>query len=222
MGSLERLAEIRVRIAAAEREAGRPAGAVTLVIVSKTFDAAAIVPLLEAGERVFGENRVAEAKEKWPELKARYPGVALHLIGGLQSNKVHEALTLFDVIHSLDRESLARELSKEAARGLALPRLRLQVNTGEEPQKGGIVPLEVDAFLKDCRERHGLSVEGLMCIPPADEAPAPHFALLRKIALRNGLSALSMGMSADYETAIAYGATEIRVGSAIFGERDHA
>jgi pyridoxal phosphate enzyme (YggS family) len=222
MGSLERLAEIRARIAVAEREAGRPAGAVKLVIVSKTFDAGAIEPLLEAGERVFGENRVAEAKEKWPALEARYPGVELHLIGGLQSNKVHEALTLFDVIHSLDRESLARELSKEAAKGIALPRLRLQVNTGEEPQKGGIVPPEVDAFLKDCLDRHELAVEGLMCIPPADEAPAPHFALLRKIALRNSLSVLSMGMSADYERAIAYGATEIRVGSAIFGERDHA
>jgi pyridoxal phosphate enzyme (YggS family) len=221
MSALDRLAEIRGRIAAAEKEAGRLAGSVTLVIVSKTFPAEAIEPLLEAGERVFGENRVQEAAEKWPALKARYPGAALHLIGGLQSNKVREALALFDVIHSLDRESLARELGKEAARGARMPRLRVQVNTGEEPQKGGIAPAAVDGFLKVCREKYGLTVEGLMCIPPVGEAPGPHFALLRKIALRNGLTALSMGMSADYETAIGFGATEIRVGSAIFGERDY-
>jgi pyridoxal phosphate enzyme (YggS family) len=222
MDALARLAETRSRIAAAEREAGRPAGSVRLVIVSKTFPPDAIEPLLAAGERVFGENRVQEAAGKWPALKARYPGIALHLIGGLQSNKVREALGLFDIIHSLDRESLAKELGKEAAKGTALPRLRVQVNTGEEAQKGGIAPPDVDGFLKDCREKHGLAVEGLMCIPPLDEAPAPHFALLRKIALRNGLKELSMGMSADYETAIAYGATEIRLGSALFGERPPA
>jgi pyridoxal phosphate enzyme (YggS family) len=219
--ALVRLAEIRSRISVAERDAGRLAGSVKLIIVSKTFGPEAIEPLLEAGEFVFGENRVQEAAEKWPALKARYPGIELHLIGGLQSNKVREALALFDVIHSLDRESLAKELGKEAAKAAAMPRLRVQVNTGEEPQKGGIAPPDVDGFLTDCREKHGLTVEGLMCIPPLDEAPAPHFALLRKIALRNGLTELSMGMSADYETAIAYGATEIRVGSAIFGEREH-
>jgi pyridoxal phosphate enzyme (YggS family) len=219
MSALDRLAEIRGRIAAAERDAGRPAGSVRLVIVSKTFDADAIEPLLAAGERVFGENRVQEAAGKWPSLKERYPGVELHLIGALQSNKVREALGLFEVIHSLDRASLARELGKEAAKGATMPRLRVQVNTGEEPQKGGVPPTEVDAFLKDCRDEHGLSVDGLMCIPPADEAPGPHFALLQKIARRNGLPALSMGMSADYATAIGFGATEIRIGSAIFGER---
>jgi pyridoxal phosphate enzyme (YggS family) len=218
---MERLSEIRSRIAAAEKDAGRVAGSVKLVIVSKTFGPEAIEPLLQAGGLVFGENRVQEAAEKWPALKARYPGVEIHLIGGLQSNKVREALALFDVIHSLDRESLAKELGKEAAKGAAMPRLRVQVNTGEEPQKGGIAPLDVDGFLKDCHDKYALTVEGLMCIPPLDEAPAPHFALLRKIALRNGLTELSMGMSADYETAIAYGATEIRVGSAIFGEREH-
>jgi pyridoxal phosphate enzyme (YggS family) len=220
MSVLGRLAEIRSRIAAAEKDAGRLAGSVGLVIVSKTFPPEAIEPLLEAGERVFGENRVQEAAGKWLALKARYPGIELHLIGGLQSNKVREALALFDVIHSLDRESLAKELGKEAAKGAALPRLRVQVNTGEEPQKGGIAPPDVDGFLKDCREKYGLTIDGLMCIPPLGEAPAPHFALLRKIALRNGLKELSMGMSADYETAIAYGATEIRIGSAILGERD--
>jgi pyridoxal phosphate enzyme (YggS family) len=218
---LERLSEIRSRIAAAERQAGRAAGSVTLVIVSKTFGPEAIEPLLEAGERVFGENRVQEAAGKWPALKARYPGIALHLIGSLQSNKLREAMELFDVIHSLDRASLAKALGKEA-KGLKLPRLRVQVNTGEEAQKGGVAPPDVDRFLEDCRETYGLAVEGLMCIPPLAEAPAPHFALLWKIAQRNGLTALSMGMSADYETAIAYGATEIRVGSAIFGERERA
>jgi pyridoxal phosphate enzyme (YggS family) len=222
MSALDRLAEIRGRIDAAEKEAGRPAGSVKLVIVSKTFPSEAIEPLLQAGERVFGENRVQEAAGKWPALKERYPGVELHLIGALQSNKVREALALCDVIHSLDRESLAKELGKEAAKGMNIPRLRVQVNTGEEEQKGGVVPQHVDAFLEDCREKYGLTVEGLMCIPPVDQAPAPHFALLRKIAFRNGLTQLSMGMSADYETAVAYGATEIRVGSAIFGERPKA
>jgi pyridoxal phosphate enzyme (YggS family) len=217
---LERLSDIRSRIAAAEKDAGRAAGSVTLVIVSKTFGPEAIEPLLEAGERVFGENRVQEAAGKWPALKARYPGIALHLIGSLQSNKLREAMELCDVIHSLDRASLAKALGKEAAKGLKLPRLRVQVNTGEEAQKGGVAPPDVDRFLEDCRETYGLAVEGLMCIPPLAEAPAPHFALLWKIAQRNGLTALSMGMSADYETAIAYGATEIRVGSAIFGERE--
>ena len=220
MGILERLAEIRSRIAAAERGNGRAEGAVKLIIVTKTFAADAVEPLLGAGERAFGENRVAEAKEKWPALKARYAGVELHLVGPLQTNKVRDALPLFDVIHSLDRESLARELQKEIARANASkPRLRVQVNTSEEPQKGGIAPAAVDAFLKECRTRYELAVEGLMCIPPVDETPAPHFALLAKIAERNQLSQLSMGMSADFETAIAFGATEVRIGSAILGER---
>jgi hypothetical protein len=218
---LERLAETRSQIAAAERAAGRPAGAVRLVIVTKTFAADTVAPLLAAGERVFGENRVPEAKGKWPALRERYPGVELHLIGPLQTNKVRDAITLFDVIHSLDRPSLAGELQKAAARGMKIPRLRVQVNTGEEPQKGGIAPGEVDAFLRDCRGEYGLDVEGLMCIPPIDEAPAPHFALLAKIAARNGLAQLSTGMSGDFETAIALGATEVRIGSAILGERSH-
>jgi hypothetical protein len=218
---LEQLAETRSRIVAAERAADRPAGGVKLIIVSKTFEAESIEPLLAAGELIFGENRVAEAKEKWPALKAHYPGVELHLIGPLQTNKVRDALALFDVIHSLDRESLARAIQKEAGRTGATspPRLRVQVNTGDEPQKSGIPPDAVDAFLDRCRTNYGLDIEGLMCIPPVDEAPAPHFALLAKIANRNRLCQLSMGMSADFETAIAFGATEVRIGSAIFGER---
>lgn len=217
--ALERLGEIRSRINTAERAAGRPRGAVKLVIVTKTFDAPAVEPLLAAGERVFGENRVNEAEAKWPGLKDRYDGVELHLVGSLQTNKVRDALPLFDVIHSLDRPSLARELAKVEARGGAKPRLRVQVNTGEEPQKGGVAPEDVDAFVEDCRNTHGLDVEGLMCIPPVDEAPAPHFALLRTIAERCQLAQLSMGMSADFETAIAFGATEVRIGSAILGPR---
>ena len=219
MSVLARLAEVRARIAAAEKSAGRPAGSVKLVIVTKTFPAEAVEPLLVHGERTFGENRVQEASAKWPQLKQRFDAIELHLVGSLQTNKVREVLPLCDVLHSLDRESLAAELAKARARGLALPRLRVQVNIGEEPQKGGIAPGAVDAFLKDCRERHGLTIEGLMCIPPVDEAPAPHFALLTKIADRNGLTELSMGMSADFETAIAFGATEVRVGSSIMGER---
>jgi hypothetical protein len=219
LSAIERLAEVRSRIAVAEKAAGRPAGSVRLVIVTKTFGADAIEPLLAHGERVFGENRVQEAQAKWPALKERYDGVELHLVGSLQTNKVRDALPLCEVIHSLDREALAAELAKAAGRGLALPRLRVQVNTGEEPQKGGVAPGAVDGFLADCRETHGLAVEGLMCIPPLDEAPAPHFALLKKIADRNGLAVLSMGMSADFETAVAFGATEVRVGSSIMGER---
>jgi PLP dependent protein len=216
---LERLAEVRSRIAAAEKDAGRPAGSVKLIIVTKTFPANAIEPLLEHGERAFGENRVQEAHAKWPALKERYDGTELHLVGSLQTNKVKEALLLCDVVHALDRDSLAAEFAKARERGLALPRLRVQVNIGEEPQKSGVAPLDVDAFLASCREKYGLTVEGLMCIPPVDEAPAPHFALLKKIADRNGLTELSMGMSADFETAIAFGATEVRIGSSIMGER---
>ncbi|MBS7543628.1 YggS family pyridoxal phosphate-dependent enzyme [Ancylobacter oerskovii] len=215
-----RLAEVEAAIARACRDAGRPAEAVKLIAVSKTFDAEAIRPALAAGHRRFGENRVQEAKAKWPELKAEYPDAELHLIGPLQTNKVREALALFDVIHTLDRPSLAKELAKEIARadGKA-PRLMVQVNTGEEPQKAGVAPLEADAFIRMCREDYGLPVEGLMCIPPAEEPAAPHFALLSTIARRNGLATLSMGMSGDYETAVALGATHVRVGSAIFGGR---
>lgn len=217
--AVERLAAVRAAIARAEEDSGRKAGDVTLVAVSKTFDAPAIAPVLEAGQRVFGENRVQEAMGKWPGLKERFPGVELHLIGPLQSNKVREAVALFDVIETVDRESLAVALATERAKRGRLPRLLVQVNTGEEPQKAGIPPAEADAFLAACRERWELPIEGLMCIPPVDEPPSPHFALLSVIAKRNGLSVLSMGMSADFEAAIQLGATHVRVGSAIFGHR---
>ena len=214
-----RLAEVKHAIAEAARAASRPTDAVTLVAVSKTFPAEAIEPALLAGQRVFGENYVQEAKEKWPALRERHPGVELHMIGPLQSNKARDAVQLFDVIESLDRTSLAKELAKEMARQQRRPTLLVQVNTGAEPQKGGVLPEQVDAFLAECRDRHGLAVSGLMAIPPADEPPAPHFALLTTIARRNGLAVVSMGMSADYEQAIAMGATHVRVGSAIFGSR---
>ncbi|MAA99457.1 MAG: YggS family pyridoxal phosphate-dependent enzyme [Stappia sp.] len=213
------LAGIRDTIARAERAAGRASGEVTLVAVSKTFDADAIRPVLEADQRVFGENRVQEAQGKWPGLREEFSGVELHLIGPLQSNKAKEAVALFDVIHSIDREKIARALKAECeAQGRNL-RFFIQVNTGEEPQKAGIAPQEADAFIALCREELGLDIAGLMCIPPVDEVPAPHFALLAKIAARNGLSGLSMGMSSDFESAIALGATHVRVGSAIFGTR---
>jgi pyridoxal phosphate enzyme (YggS family) len=192
---------------------------VTLIAVSKTMPAETIVPVLETGHRVFGENYVQEAKTKWPDLRARFPGVELHLIGPLQSNKAREAVALFDVIHTLDRPSLARELAKEIARAGRGPRLLVQVNTGDEPQKGGVSPGEADAFITACRDAHGLAIEGLMCIPPAEDPPSPHFALLATIAARHDLPVLSMGMSADYEAAIQLGATHVRVGSAIFGAR---
>ncbi|GGC51536.1 YggS family pyridoxal phosphate-dependent enzyme [Chelatococcus reniformis] len=200
-------------------ESGRDPATVHLVCVSKTFGADAIEPVLAAGQRVFGENRVQEARDKWPALRERYPGVELHLIGPLQTNKVREALALFDVIETVDRPSLAEALAKEIARLGHAPRLFVQVNTGEEEQKAGVTPGEADAFIAACRERHGLAIEGLMCIPPADQPPSPHFALLAKIAARNGLANLSMGMSADYEQAIMLGATHVRIGSAIFGAR---
>ena len=214
-----RLTEVREAIAEAARAALRPADAVTLVAVSKTFPAEAIEPALVAGQRVFGENYVQEAKEKWPALRERHPGVELHMIGPLQSNKARDAVQLFDVIESLDRASLAKELAKEMARLGRRPALLVQVNTGAEPQKGGVLPEKVDAFLAECRDQHGLTISGLMAIPPADEPPAPHFALLTTIARRNGLAIVSMGMSADYGQAIAMGATHVRVGSAIFGTR---
>jgi pyridoxal phosphate enzyme (YggS family) len=210
---------VKAKIAAAEQEAGRDAGAVTLVAVSKTFDAADIDPVIEAGQRVFGENRVQEAQGKWPALKEAFPDIELHLIGPLQSNKAKEAVALFDVIETVDREKIAAELAKEIARQGRAPRLYVQVNTGSEPQKAGIEPREAVAFVARCRDVHGLAIEGLMCIPPADENPGPHFALLEKLAREADGARLSMGMSSDYEMAIAFGATSVRVGSAIFGAR---
>ena len=214
-----RLAAVRGTIAQACAEAGRDPAAVTLIAVSKTFNADAIVPVIAAGQRVFGENRVQEAKAKWPELKARHPDIALHLIGPLQSNKTKEAVALFDAIHSVDRPSLCAALAKEIGRQDRAPQLFVEINTGAEPQKAGVLPEAADDFLRACRDTYGLAIAGLMCIPPADEAAAPHFALTAKIAARNGLALLSMGMSADYEIAIRFGATHVRVGTAIFGER---
>jgi PLP dependent protein len=216
------LDDVRARLKAAAAMAGREASAVTLVAVSKTFGPEAITPVIAAGQRVFGENRVQEAKAKWPALKAAHPGLELHLVGPLQTNKVEEAVKLFDVIETIDREKLARAVAKEMARQGSRPRLFIQVNTGEEPQKAGIGPRETDALVELCRSELGLQIEGLMCVPPIEEEAALHFALLRKIAERNGLKALSMGMSSDFETAIAFGATHVRVGSAIFGERPAA
>jgi len=215
----DRLAAVRAHIAAAAAAAGRPRDAVTLIAVSKTFDADAIRPAIAAGQRVFGENRVQEAEGKWPALKAEFPGVELHLIGPLQTNKAKDAVALFDAIHTVDRDRIAAALAKEMAKQNRTPRLMVEVNTGAEPQKAGVLPEETDAFVERCRSEHGLTIEGLMCIPPLDEAPGPHFALLAKIAARLGLKRLSMGMSADYETAIQFGATDIRVGTAIFGAR---
>ena len=213
------LARVRGEIAAACTEAKRDPASVTLIAVSKTFGAEAIEPVIAAGQRVFGENRVQEAKAKWPPMRAAHPGIALHLIGPLQSNKAKEAVALFDAIHSVDRPSIAEALAKEIAKQNRHPTLFVEVNTGEEPQKAGVLPHEADAFIKTCRETHGLTIAGLMCIPPFEEAPAPHFALAAKIAARNGLSLLSMGMTADFATAIAFGATHVRVGTAIFGGR---
>jgi PLP dependent protein len=215
----DRLAEVRQHIAAAARAAGRDPAAVTLVAVSKTHGADRVRELLDAGQRVFGENRVQEAEEKFPALKAGCPDLKLHLIGPLQTNKTREAVALFDVIESVDRERLAATLAKEMARSGRRPECYIQVNTGEEPQKAGVLPADVDAFVAACRDTHKLPVMGLMCIPPVDEEPAPHFALLAKMAARNGLATISMGMSADYETAIRLGATHVRVGTALFGQR---
>ena len=213
------LATVRDQIARACAEARRDPASVTLVAISKTFGADAIEPVIAGGQRVFGENRVQEAKAKWPPLKQRHSGIELHLVGSLQSNKAKEAVALFDAIHSVDRPSLAEALSKEIVRQGRTPTLFVEVNTGAEPQKAGVLPEETDAFVKACRERYGLSIAGLMCLPPAHEPPAPHFALTAKIARRNGLSLLSMGMSADFSLAIEFGATHVRVGTAIFGER---
>jgi len=217
--AVQQLETVRARIVAAEGEANRPAGAVTLVAVSKTFDADAIRPVLAAGQRVFGENRVQEAQGKWPALREEFPGIELHLIGPLQSNKAKEAVALFDVIETVDREKIASELAKEIARQGKAPKLYVQVNTGSEPQKAGIEPKDAVAFVARCRSEHGLTIEGLMCIPPAEENPGPHFALLEKLAREAGVEKLSMGMSGDYELAVAFGASSVRVGSAIFGHR---
>jgi len=216
---VEGLRQVREAIRRAASDYERDPSGITLVAVSKTFPSEAIEPVLAAGQRVFGENYVQEAKAKWPELRQRYPDVELHMIGPLQSNKAREAVELFDVIHTLDRPSLAEALSKEIAKQGRAPRLLVQVNTGEEPQKGGVVPAEADAFLEACRTKYGLTVEGLMCIPPAQDPPSPHFALLNTIAKKHGLAVLSMGMSADFDEAIQLGATHVRVGSAIFGAR---
>jgi PLP dependent protein len=218
----QRLATVRREIEGACRDAQRDPASVTLVAISKTFGTEAIEPVIAAGQRVFGENRVQEAKAKWPALTARHAGMELHLVGPLQSNKAKEAVALFDAIHAVDRPSLAEALAKEIARQGRQPTLFVEVNTGAEPQKAGVLPEDTDAFVKTCRETYGLTIAGLMCIPPADEPPAPHFALTAKIARRNGLSLLSMGMSADFRTAIAFGATHVRVGTAIFGERTAA
>ncbi|MBM3488353.1 MAG: YggS family pyridoxal phosphate-dependent enzyme [Alphaproteobacteria bacterium] len=213
------LATVKARTAAAARAAGRTADAVTLVAVSKGHAAARARAAVEAGHRVFGENRVQEAAAKWLPLRAAYPDARLHLIGPLQTNKVREAMALFDVIETVDRPRLAAALAGESARIGRCPALFVEVNTGEEPQKAGVPPADADAFIALCRDTHRLPVVGLMCIPPPDEEPALHFALLADIARRNGLAGLSMGMSADFETAIRFGATHIRVGTAIFGER---
>jgi pyridoxal phosphate enzyme (YggS family) len=215
----ERLDDVRARIATAEREAGRAEGSVQLVAVSKTFDADQIRPAIDAGQRIFGENRVQESQGKWPGLKAETSGIELHLIGPLQSNKAAEAVALFDVIETVDREKIARALAVEMKRQGKSPRLYVQVNTGLEPQKAGIAPDDTPSFVSLCRDELGLSIDGLMCIPPADENPGPHFALLAKLAKASGVEKLSMGMSGDYQVAVAFGATSVRVGSAIFGTR---
>ncbi|GHF06995.1 YggS family pyridoxal phosphate enzyme [Aliiroseovarius zhejiangensis] len=214
------LSDIQDRIAKEEARAGRAPGSTKLIAVSKVQPLERVVAVLEEGHRVFGENKVQEAAGKWPDLKERFSDVELHLIGPLQSNKTRQAMRLFDVIHSLDRPKLARAIARIAKEEGHCPTLFIQVNTGEEPQKAGIMPDDLDGFVAECRDL-GLPIVGLMCIPPVDEEPTLHFALLAKMAARNGLDQLSMGMSSDFERAIAQGATHVRVGSAIFGERDY-
>lgn len=214
------LALVRQNIATAARAAGRDPGEVTLIAVSKTKPASLIAEAIAAGQAVFGENRLQESEEKWPDLRSAYPAVELHCIGPLQSRKVASAVALFDVIQTIDREKVAATAAKAMAETGRRPDCLIQVNTGEELQKAGVAPGDADAFIDRCQVQHGLHVTGLMCIPPQDEEPAPHFALLKKIADRNGLPVLSMGMSADYETAIRFGATHVRVGTAIFGTRN--
>jgi PLP dependent protein len=213
------LTQVKAEIARACGAVGRDPSEVNLIAVTKTFGAEVIAQAIAAGQTIFGENRVQESKAKWPALKRQHSGVALHLIGPLQSNKAKEAVAMFDAIHSVDRPSVCAALAKEIAKQDRQPTLFVEINTGEEPQKSGIAPGNADAFLQSCRDDHGLLIEGLMCIPPLGEAPAPHFALTSKIAARNGLRYLSMGMSADYALAIEFGATHVRIGSAVFGER---
>jgi pyridoxal phosphate enzyme (YggS family) len=213
------LAAVRQRIEAAASAAGRAPDAVTLVTVSKTHPAASVREALAAGHRTFGENRVQEALGKYPQLRAEFPDLALHLIGPLQTNKVRDAVAAFDVVESVDRPRLAQALASEMERTGRHPPCLIEVNTGEEPQKAGVMPTEADRFIDECRTRLGLPIMGLMCVPPLDEEPAPHFALLREIARRHGLEILSMGMSADFEKAIRFGATHVRIGTAIFGAR---
>ena len=213
-----KLAKLREEIERARANSAIP-HAVTLIAVSKTFGPDAIEPVIATGQKAFGENRVQEAKAKWPELRARYPGLRLHLVGPLQSNKAKEAVALFDAIHTVDRPSLCDALAKEITKQNRRPLLFVEINTGAESQKAGVLPENADAFLRACREGYGLEISGLMCIPPIDEAPAPHFALTAKIARRNGLKLLSMGMSADFATAVQFGATHVRIGSLIFGQR---
>lgn len=213
------LEDIRRRITAAAREAGRDPASVRLIAISKTFEEPHILPVIEAGQRVFGENRVQEAKAKWPALRERFPDLELHLVGSLQSNKAKEAVQLFDAIHSIDRLKIARAVAEEMAKQGRNLKLFVQVNTGEEPQKAGVMPGEAAALVSYCRDELKLDISGLMCIPPADEEPAIHFAFLAKLASEIEVKELSMGMSADFETAIAFGATYVRVGSAIFGVR---
>lgn len=213
------LLDIQQRIAVAAKKADRAEASVKLVAVSKVQPNARVAEVLEQGHRLFGENRVQEAVGKWPDFRAEFTGVQVHLIGPLQSNKVNQALELFDAIHTVDREKLAKKLADAVQKRGNCPELFIQVNTGEEPQKAGVLPAEVDGFVKTCRETYDLPIAGLMVIPPVNEEPSLHFALLAKMAARNGLDGLSMGMSSDFERAIALGATHIRVGSAIFGER---
>jgi PLP dependent protein len=216
MTSVQALADIKSRIAAGTKAGSRPA---TLIAVSKTYGAEEILPLLEAGHRVFGENRVQEAQGKWPYLKAKYPDIELHLIGPLQSNKAREAVALFDCVHTIDRPKIAEAVAAEMDKQGRKLQLFIQVNTGEEPQKAGIVPCKTMAFVVMCRKILNLELAGLMCIPPVDEEPAVHFAFLAKLAREAGIEGLSMGMSGDFETALEFGATHVRVGSAIFGTR---
>ena len=213
------LRRIEAKIRQAEAFIGRPSGSVKLIAVSKTIAVEAIEPFLQAGHRVFGENRVQEAKAKWPTLRARYPDLELHLIGPLQTNKAREAVALVDVIQSVDRDRLAEEIAREFQKTTRRPMLYVQVNTGEEPQKAGIIPQETLAFIQRCQTIHGLTISGLMCLPPADQPPGPHFKLLDQLAMQAGVADRSMGMSSDYEQAIWCGATHVRVGSALFGER---
>ncbi|WP_036292575.1 YggS family pyridoxal phosphate-dependent enzyme [Methylosinus sp. PW1] len=222
MTVVDRLNAAKDAISSRARDCGRDSAEITLVCVTKTFPAEAAVPLLEAGHRVYGENKVQEARAKWGELRQRFSGVELHLIGPLQSNKTREAVETFDVIESVDRPKIAEALAEEMRRQGKRLRLLVQVNTGAEPQKAGILPQEADAFIAECRQKHGLEISGLMCVPPVGEQASPHFALLAEIAARNGLKELSMGMSSDYELAIQLGATHVRIGSAIMGERDYS